>query len=160
MFREMRRSKQQLSEEETVKILKNSSSGVLSVTGDDDYPYAVPVSYVYKDGSIFIHCAKEGHKIDGIKRNDKVTFCVIGKDEVVQEDFTTRYRSVIVFGRAAVIADDERKRFALESIVEKYSPDFRTEGQQEIEKAWNHVCMLEITIEHMTGKASRDILKA
>jgi nitroimidazol reductase NimA-like FMN-containing flavoprotein (pyridoxamine 5'-phosphate oxidase superfamily) len=157
MFREMRRKKQLLPEAEAVEILKNCSSGVLSVTGDDDYPYAVPVSYTYKDGSIFIHCAMEGHKIDGIKRNDKVTFCVIGRDDVVKEEFTTRYRSVIAFGRAGIITDDKRKRFALESLVEKYSSGFFKEGQKEIEKAWNHVCMLEIKIEHLTGKASKEI---
>ena len=157
MFREMRRSKQILSEEESIGILTKGSSGVLGVTGDDDYPYTVPVSYAYQDGSIFIHCAKEGHKIDGIKRNDKVTFCVIAKDEVIQEAFSTRYRSVIVFGRAEMITDDFKKRFALESLVEKYSPDFVKEGQQEIDKDWDRVCLIEIKIEHMTGKASRKI---
>ncbi len=158
MFREMRRKRQLLPEEEAVAILKNGSCGVLGVAGDDDYPYAVPVSYAYQDGSIFIHCATEGHKIDGIKRNDKVSFCVIGKDEVVQADFTTKYRSVIAFGRAGIITDDARKRFALESLVEKYSPDFLKEGQEAIEKAWDNVCMLEIKIEHMTGKASKYLL--
>lgn len=158
MFREMRRKKQQLPDAEAVEMLKNGSCGVLGVSGDDDYPYAVPVSYAYKDGSIFIHCAIEGHKLDGIKRNEKVTFCVIGKDEVVQEAFTTKYRSVIAFGRAVIITDDARKRFALESLVEKYSPDFIKEGQAEIEKVWDKVCMLEIRIEHLTGKASRKLL--
>lgn len=157
MFREMRRKRQQLPEEDAVEMLKNGSCGVLGVTGDNDYPYAVPVSYVYKDGSIFIHCAKEGHKIDGIKRNDKVTFCVIGRDEVAQADFTTKYKSVIVFGRAGIIMDDARKRFALESLVEKYSPDYLKEGQEAIKEVWDNVCLLEIKIEHMTGKVSKYI---
>lgn len=157
MFREMRRKKQQLLAEEAVAILKNGSFGVLGVTGDDGYPYTVPVSYAYKDGSIFIHCAKEGHKIDGIKRNDKVSFCVVGKDEVVPEEFTTRYRSVIAFGRAGMITDDNRKRFALESLIEKYSPGLIKEGKSEIQKDWNKVCLIEIKIEHLTGKASREV---
>ena len=83
MFREMRRKKQLLSEAETTEILKTCTSGVLGVTGDNGYPYTVPLSYAYKDNKLFFHFAKEGHKIDGIERNDKVTFCVIDKDEVI-----------------------------------------------------------------------------
>ena len=69
MFREMRRNKQLLSEAETIEILETCTSGVLGVTGDDDYPYTVPVSHVYKDGKLYFHCASEGHKIDGIKKS-------------------------------------------------------------------------------------------
>lgn len=159
MFREMRRKKQLLSEIETIEILKTRTSGVLGVTGDDDYPYTVPLSYVYKDGKLLFHCAKEGHKIDSIKRNDKVTFCVIDKDEVIQNTFTTHFRSVTVFGRARILTEDNERRYALESIVEKYSPDFITEGQQEIEGAWDRVCLVEVKIEHMTGKAALEIVK-
>ncbi len=102
MFREMRRKKQLLSKDETIEILSAHTSGVLGVNGDDGYPYTVPVSYIYKDNKLFFHCAKEGHKIDSIKKDDKVTFCVIDKDDVVQEAFTTHFRSVIVFGRARI----------------------------------------------------------
>jgi len=123
MFREMRRKKQLLSNEESIEILKYCTSGVLAVTGDDGYPYAVPLSYTMKDDKLFFHCAKEGHKIDSIKRNDKVTFCVIDKDEVVQKTFTTHFRSVIVFGKARILMEDSERRYALESLVEKYSPD-------------------------------------
>jgi nitroimidazol reductase NimA-like FMN-containing flavoprotein (pyridoxamine 5'-phosphate oxidase superfamily) len=158
MFREMRRKKQLLSETETIEILKSCTSGVLAVTGDNDYPYAVPVSYAYKDNKLFFHFAKAGHKIDGLVRNDKVTFCVIEKDEVIQKTFTTHFRSVIVFGRARILTEDGEKKYALESLVEKYSPDFITEGQHEIERDWSRVCVAEVKIEHMTGKAAIEIV--
>ncbi|GAB6180099.1 pyridoxamine 5'-phosphate oxidase family protein [Desulfotomaculum defluvii] len=158
MFRDMRRKKQLLCREETIEIIKLCTSGVLGVIGDDDYPYTVPVSYVYIDGKLFIHSAKQGHKIDSIKKNDKVTFCVIEKDEVKQKTFTTHFRSVSIFGRARILTGDSDRRYALESLVKKYSPDYIKEGQQEIERDWNRVCLIEIKIEHMTGKAAIEII--
>lgn len=158
MFREMRRKKQLLTREEAIEILNLCTSGVLGVIGDGDYPYTVPVSYAFKDGKLFIHSAKEGHKIDSIKRNDKVSFCVIEKDEVIQKTFTTHFRSVSIFGRARILTDDSEKRYALECLIQKYSPDYIKEGQQKIESGWDRVCLIEIKIEHMTGKASIEIV--
>lgn len=158
MFREMRRKKQLLSVVETVKILETHTSGVLAVSGDDDYPYTVPLSYTYKDNRLFFHCAKSGHKLDGIARNDKVTFCVIDKDEVVQRTFTTHFRSVVVFGRARILIEDSERRAALECLVEKYSPEFVREGQGEIKREWNNVCLVEVRIEHMTGKEAIELV--
>lgn len=97
--------------------------------------------------------------MDGIERNDKVTFCVIEKDEVIQKTFTTHFRSVIVFGRAKILTEDSEKRHAVECLVEKYSPDYIEKGQHEIESDWNRFCAAEIQIEHMTGKAAIEILK-
>ena len=85
MFREMRRLKQLLSREIAIDILSRNTSGVLALSGDDDYPYAVPMSYVYADEKIFFHSAKSGHKIDAIRRNEKVSFCVIDQDQIVPE---------------------------------------------------------------------------
>ncbi len=85
MFRELRRKNQQLSETEARSILKNGTYGVLSVQGDDGYPYGVPMNYVYGDDAIYFHCAKEGHKLEGFQRSDKVSFCVVGEDEVIPE---------------------------------------------------------------------------
>lgn len=155
----MRRKKQLLTKEETIEILKSCTSGVLSVTGDDDYPYAVPVSYTFEDDKIFIHSALKGHKIDGIKRNDKVSFTVIEKDEIIQETFTSHFSSVIIFGRARILTEDSEKQSALENLVEKYSPDFIKEGQEEIKKDLNRVSLIEIKIEHMTGKAAIEIIR-
>ena len=138
-----------------MEILKVCSSGVLGVSGDDNYPYTVPVSYVLKEDKIYFHCAKEGHKIDSIKRNDKVTFCVIEKDEVIQDKFDTNFRSVTIFGRARILTDDYEIRYALECLVEKYSPNYIQKGQIEIETGLNNVCVVEINIEHMTGKSAK-----
>jgi uncharacterized protein len=158
MFREMRRKKQLLSDSESIAILRTCTSGVLAVTGDQGYPYTVPLSYVYKDNKLFFHVAKEGHKIDSINRNDKVTFCVIEKDEVIPEALTTHFRSVIVFGRARILTEDDEKRSALESLVEKYSPDYVKEGQRSIESEWERVYLVEVKIEHITGKAALEIV--
>ncbi|MDI9567489.1 MAG: pyridoxamine 5'-phosphate oxidase family protein [bacterium] len=161
MFREMRRKKQALPPEETIDILKRGKSGVLAVAGDHDYPYAVPMSYVYHDNKIYFHCAKTGHKIDAIKRNDKVSFCVIDKDQIVSEKYTTYYRSVIVFGRARILEDEGEKRRALEILAAKYSPG-QDEGHrlQAIEREFNLVTMIELTIEHMTGKEAIELVRA
>jgi uncharacterized protein len=158
MFRAMRRKKQLLSEAETIEILNRRTSGVLAVTGDDDYPYAVPLSYAYKDNKLFFHCASSGHKLDGIARNDKVTFCVIDRDEVIQRTFTTHFSSVVAFGRARILTDDGERSAALECLVEKYSPDFLHEGQEEIRKDWDRVCVVEVRIEHMTGKVAKELV--
>ena len=108
MFRKMRRFKQQLSNDEALEILKNCKSGVLAVSGDDGYPYTVPLNFVYKDGKIYFHCAKNGHKLDAIKQNKKVSFCVIEKDEVDSEKLTTLFRSVVVFGKAEIMENEEK----------------------------------------------------
>lgn len=159
MFRDMRRKKQLLPEEESMEILKSATAGVLGVTGDDDYPYTVPISYSVEGDRIFIHSAVEGHKIDGIKKNDKVSLAVIDQDEIVQETFTTHYKSVVAFGRARILTDDGEKRFALESLIKKYSPDFVEEGEEYIKKDWDRVAIIEVKIEHMTGKAAIEIIK-
>ena len=91
MFREMRRSRQSLTDQESIILLEEGSSGVLAVAGDDGYPYAVPLSYVYDSGSraVYFHCALSGHKLDAVHKNPKVSFCVIGQDQVVPEEYTT-----------------------------------------------------------------------
>lgn len=152
MFREMRRKKQLLSAQEADEILRSGLNGVLAVSGDDGYPYAIPLSYAYEDGKLYFHWATSGHKLDGIRQNDKVSFCVIGQDEIVPERFATNYRSAIVFGRARLVTDDEMKRHALQLLVQKYSPGYEREGEAEIAKDWKAVAVVEVTIEYVTGK--------
>lgn len=147
-----------LSEEEANNIMMTASSGVLALTGDKDYTYAVPLSFAYENSRIYFHCAKEGHKIDALKNNEKVSFCVIDKDNVIPEAFNTIYRSVIAFGRARILDDDGERMEALERLIRKYSPAYVSQGKKEIEKYWDRVCLVEIRVEHMTGKASRDFL--
>lgn len=159
MFREMRRKTQALSLEDNVAILNRGTSGVLAVSGDDDYPYAVPLSYVYQDSKIFFHCAETGHKLDAIERNRKVSFCVIDLDRIVPEEYTTYFRSVIVFGKARILEDEAERRHALEVLAEKYSPEDEQGRLKEIDKCFKRVCLVEIAIEHMTGKEAIELIR-
>lgn len=162
MFREMRRKKQVLPLAETEGILRRATSGVLSVSGDDGYPYGVPVSFVYTDGKLYFHCAKSGHKLDAIKASDRVSFCVIDQDQIVPEEYTTYFRSAIAFGRARIIEDDAEKREAIRKLAVKYcpGPDFAEGIEKEIDGEFNALCMVEITIEHLTGKEAIELVRA
>ena len=159
MFREMRRKKQALSIEECEAVLHRGSSGVLAVLGDEGYPYAVPLSYVYQEGKIFFHCAKTGHKLDAVRRESKVSFCVIDLDQVLPEKYTTCYRSVVAFGRARILDEVSEKRKALEILAAKYSPEQAEGRQREIEKELDAVCMVEIQVEHLTGKEGLELVR-
>lgn len=152
-FRDMRRKGNALTDVETVEILKKNTNGVLAVIGDNGYPYAVPLSYVYADNKIFFHCATEGHKLEAIESMEKVSFCVVDQDRIIPEDFNTLYRSVIAFGKAKIITDDKEKNLALDIILQKYSPEFLETGRKYIEQEWNNCKAVEIEIQHLTGKA-------
>ncbi len=151
MFREMRRVRQQLSNAESMAVLKDGKTGVLGVCGDQGYPYTVPVNYVYADGKIYIHCSKTGHKLDAIYRDNKVSFCVIDRDDILAEKLTTRYRSVILFGRAKIVEGEKDIRHAALLLGLKYCRDSQTVNA-EIKREWGRFCCVEIVIEHMTGK--------
>ncbi|MDF2838356.1 MAG: Pyridoxamine 5-phosphate oxidase [Evtepia sp.] len=159
MFRKMRRFKQELSKEETIRVFENHSSGVLAVSGDDGYPYAVPLSYVFHDGNLYFHGARQGHMMDSIQKESKVSFCVIGQDQVVPKEFTTYYVSAIAFGKAKIVEDETKKRAVLESIGEKYSPGDIEGRNHEMKKTGALVCVVELEIEHMTGKAAMQIVR-
>ena len=122
MFREMRRKRQALNKTECEEILYKGSSGVLAVSGDNGYPYAVPLSYIYCGGKIYFHCAKSGHKLDAILRNPKASFCIIDRDEVAPDEYTSHFRSVIVFGQVRILNDEEEIRSAIEKLAIKYNP--------------------------------------
>ena len=158
MFREMRRKRQLLPTKESVAILEKMTNGTLALHGDDGYPYAVPVSYVYADGKIYFHSATEGHKVDAILRNDKVSFCVVERDEIKPAEFTTYFRSVIAFGKACVLEDEDEKLSALRLLADKYSHG-EAGMEAEIAKGFNHLLMVEITVEHLTGKESIELVR-
>lgn len=160
MFRSMRRSKQILSQADSIAILEKATSGVLAVAGDDDYPYAVPLSFVYADGKIFFHCAKSGHKLDAIARNNKVSFCIIDEDQIVPEEYTTYFRSVIAFGKARILEEEGEKRSAIEKLAAKYSPNQEEGRLKEIDDQISHMCMVEITVDHLSGKEAIEFVKA
>lgn len=159
MFREMRRKKQQLSDSECKEILETGKTAVLAVNGDDGYPYTIALNYVYYNGFIYFHCAQKGHKLDAINRDSKVSICVIKQDDVIQEKFTTCYKSVVCFGRAERIMDDAEIKMAAAVLSEKYCPDFLDGIPAEIEKGFPALAAVKITPEHITGKQCIELVK-
>lgn len=161
MFKEMRRKKQLLSPEETAAVLHKGTSGVLALSGEDGYPYAVPISYVYDKDKLYFHSAKAGHKLDAIRHCAKASFCVIDQDQIVPEEYTTYFRSVIVFGTIRELEGDGEKRAAIEKLARKYVPNDTAEGMDAaIQRDWAPLCMLEMTVDHMTGKEAIELVKA
>ena len=160
-FRAMRRARQQLPETVCREILNKNTAGVLAVLGDDGYPYAVPLSYVYADGCLYFHCAKTGHKLDALRRCDKASFCVIDQDQVVPEEYTTYFRSVIAFGRAEVLEQPGEIRAAIDKLAAKYHPADSAENRAAfIEKELVALCMVRLRIEHLTGKEAKELVRA
>ena len=158
-FRQMRRKRQQLSDEESIDILRKSTAGTLALLGDNDYPYAVPVSYVYAEGRLYFHSALSGHKVDAIRRCDKASFCVIDQDEVHPEKYTTFFRSVIAFGRIHIIEDETEKLKAARRLGNHYNPNHDEALSKEIEAGLSRMLMIRFDIEHLTGKEAIELMK-
>ena len=159
MFREMRRSKQLLSMEDTKAVMDRCTNGVLECFGDEDYPYAVPVSYVYFNDKIYFHSAKAGHKIDAVMKNPKVSFTVIDEDQIVSEKYTTYFRSVIAFGNARIAEGDEWLE-AFKALVEKYSGDQPEEVRHKEITGCSQSYIIAIDITHITGKEAIEFVNA
>ena len=154
MFREMRRKDRQIGTEAALEILKNGEYGVLSTVGENGYAYGIPLSYTYTDNKIYFHCAKEGTKLDNIKFSNKVSFCVVGKTEVLPCKFSTNYESVVVFGDAFETEGEEKIK-GLMDVVKKYSPGFIVEGEKYLEASAHETTVVRIDIKHLTGKARK-----
>ncbi len=159
-FRPMRRNRQQLSREECERILGRCTSGVLALTGDGGYPYAVPLSYVYAGGAIIFHSAVQGHKVDAIRRDSRCSFCVIEQDEIRPAEFTTYFRSVIAFGRIRILEEADEKVQALRILGRRYSPNDEPGLQHEIDKSLDHVLLLRLDIDHLSGKQAVELLQS
>lgn len=158
MFREMRRIKQLMETEAVNEILEKGSNGILACIGDQGYPYAVPVNYVYHNGKIYFHSGKEGHKIDAIQANPKVSFAVVGEDTIVSKEYTSYFRSVIAFGKARIVEGEEWEN-AFWALVEKYSGDQpEAMKKKEIDNC-HRAYLIAIDIEHMTGKRALEYVK-
>ena len=156
----MRRQGQILPDNEVFDIISRCTHGVLALSGDDGYPYALPISYAYFDGRIVFHSALDGHKIDAIKTSEKASFCIVSEDDVVPLEYTTRYRSVIAFGRVRIIEDDNLRHEYIKAIAEKYAPmDSSDHMEAEIIKSWRGFCIIEMEIEHVSGKESAALAK-
>lgn len=159
MFRGLRRLRQLLSEDETKNILLNGNTGILAVNGDDGYPYTIPLCYVYDNNSVYFHTAINGHKIDALKKDSKVSFCVIGEDRPYPEKFTALYKSAVVFGKADFIEDEKEKMLAMKMLVKKYSPELVEKGMADAELKSKAYYIVKINVEHICGKQSIELVK-
>jgi len=158
MFREMRRKKQLLSQEGMELVMARGTNGVLACQGDEGYPYAVPVSYVYWNDRIYFHSAKSGHKVDAITRNPKVSFAVVDEDTIVSEEYTTYFRSVIAFGKARIVEGDEWFE-GFKTLVDKYSGDLPEEANIKEIQGCKTSHIIAIDIEHITGKEAIEYVR-
>ncbi|GLC82229.1 pyridoxamine 5'-phosphate oxidase family protein [Lacrimispora brassicae] len=159
MFREMRRNKQLLSSEDTTAVMDRCTNGVLACLGDEDYPYAVPLSYVYFNGKIYFHSAKAGHKIDAVIKYPKVSFSVIDEDTIVSKEYTSYFRSVIAFGKARIVEGDERLE-AFKALAKKYSGDQPEDARHKEIAGCTQAYLIAIDVEHITGKEAMGFVRA
>lgn len=156
----MRKLNRQLPREKALKIVEDGEYGVLALAADLKHeegisPYAVPLNYSLYEGHVYFHCAREGRKLDFLKENDRVSFCVVGRSRPVPEQFTSMFESSIVFGSAEEVSGDE-KREALKTLIRKYSPEHLEAGIEYIERASAATSVFCIRIEHITGKGNWD----
>ena len=153
MFRPMLRAKQQISESECIDILKRQLRGVLSVLGDDDYPYGMPLNHYYceEDGRLYFHSGKTGHRLDALRRHDKASFCVWDDGFRREGSWALNIRSVIVFGRIEFVEDRERIYELSRRLSRKFTSD-EDYIDREIERSGPGTLMFALVPEHMTGK--------
>ena len=153
MFRPMRRFKQQLSEEECIRILQEEKRGVLSMLGEDGYPYGIPMNHWYspEDGKLYFHGAKTGHKIDAVTKNCKVSYCVFDEGFRREGEWALNVSSVVIFGRITPVTDEGKAREICTRLCRKFTDD-EEYIRKELENALPRVQCLELTVDHMTGK--------
>lgn len=152
MKREMYKKERQLSDDAAKNVFAAGNHGTLAVNGDDGYPYAVPVNYVYDNEKIYIHSAEYGYKIDAIKKSDKVCFSAILNSKVHQDKFTAAYQSVVAFGKISFVEDATEKRRVLEQFIYKMAPDFVEGGMKFVDAAIGKTALLCIDVEEIKGK--------
>ena len=158
MNREMRVAKRAIGQDEIMEVLGTAEYGILSTISEDDTPYGTPLNFAYDDGVLYFHCASEGHKLDNIRYNSNGCFTIVDSVELLASKFSTKYRSVVAFGKVQVVEDPEEKKQGLIKIVEKLSPDFVENGIKYINGAFDRVTVLRMDIEHMTGKSHKERL--
>lgn len=153
MFREIRRKKNEITAEAAKQLLSTARRGVLAVNGDDGYPYAVPLNYLYceSEGKIYFHGSRAGHKVDSLKACDKVCFTVFGNESVKDEAWAPYVQSVVVFGRCRLITDQDLAIDLVSRLARKYFPD-EEHVIEEVAGFGKVVQMFELEIEHLSGK--------
>jgi nitroimidazol reductase NimA-like FMN-containing flavoprotein (pyridoxamine 5'-phosphate oxidase superfamily) len=158
----MRRIRQQLPKEMAKQVLERNTSGVLCLVGADGDPYGVPLSYAYDagHGRIFFHCALKGRKLDAIRHHAQACFTVIDQDRIVEEEFTTYFRSVMAFGPVRILSEDAEKRQAIEFLSLRFAPADDENRKKEIERLYPAFLMLELTVEELSGKEAKELVQA
>ncbi len=153
MFRKVRKKANEISASLAKDLIKKSRRGILAVNGDNGYPYAIPINYLYSEENqkIFFHGSKVGHKVDAIKKSDKVCFTVYGNEQIKEETWAPYVQSALVFGRCKLIEDEDRAMIVLKDFDMKYYPS-ESMVEEEMKKAAKATQMFEITIEHISGK--------
>ena len=151
MFKQIRRKDKAMTPEACNSLLLKAEYGVLASTSENGYPYQTPLNYAYLNNKVYFHSALSGEKILNIEGNDKVSFCVVDDVKLLEEKFDTDYKSVIVFGSAYEVKDQE-KTDALKAIIEKYSKDFIEEGYKYIERSGLTTRVFAIQTDHISGK--------
>lgn len=147
----MRVIKRQMSDEQALELLKNGEYGVLCTVNTENQPFGTPLSYVFIDGNIYFHCATDGTKLDNIENNSKVCFTVVGKTEIMPEQFSTNYESVMAFGKATLVVGEEKVN-VFKKILKKYSNDYYEEGMKYLEKAKDKAKVVKIELDGYSGK--------
>ena len=152
--RPVRRTDRAISTSDAIDLLASANYGVLSTVGEDGRPYAIPLSFVFHGRVIYLHCAKEGRKLDNLRNNPAVSFCVVGHTKVLPGEFATEYESAIASGTARLISGDEKQQ-ALIKFLEKYSPDYIEQGLEYIAASIDKVEIIRIDVDEISGKAKR-----
>ena len=152
-FRPMRRFRQQVSDAECIRILREETRGVLSMLGENGYPYGIPLNHWYnpEDGKLYFHGAKEGHKLDALRMNDRVSYCVYDAGYRKEGEWALNVTSVVVFGRISLVTDEEKAKKIGTNLCRKFTDD-EAYIQKELQNALPRAQCLELTIDHMTGK--------
>ncbi|WP_243303722.1 pyridoxamine 5'-phosphate oxidase family protein [Geothrix oryzisoli] len=153
--RPIRRRDRALTEAEAMKLLDEAEWGVLATVDAEGWPYAVPVNHAVVDGALIVHCATAGHKLDNLAFNPKVSYCAVTLAEPLPAELATRYASVIVFGRAQLLADEAEKRAALRALGLRFAPEHPGVVDRELGKDLFRTTVVRIRIERATGKARR-----
>jgi nitroimidazol reductase NimA-like FMN-containing flavoprotein (pyridoxamine 5'-phosphate oxidase superfamily) len=153
MFRELLRKNKKVTDEKCKEILANKKRGVLSVCTKEGYPYGMPMNHFFDEdeGCIYFHCGKEGHRLDCIKENPKVSFCVVEKGLKKENHWACNFNSVIVFGKIQIIDDLE----IIEKVCRKLSYKFTSDEdyiEKEIKAFSAKTLLLKLNIEHICGK--------
>ena len=156
-FKKMRRRERELTEDRAREILARAEYGVLATVGPDGWPYAVPVNHVLFDGVLYIHCAQEGHKLQNVAQEERVSYCAVVSATVLPAELTTLYESAIVFGRATLVTEPTEKQRALEAVAIRFCGTLTPEAEQEIALVGPRTAVLRLRPEHITAKSNREI---